>query len=360
MFLEHGVVAAVLVGASDAPFEGEWDEGHPEELVARLRERFGAITRVALAAGLGMLHVKPVQLPDVSIAERRRILSLEPDRFFPVPENGRYVVGLSSESSLAFLTAAAPLERIASAFASWAPVDRIDAAPVAAARACGATAQIGIPDGRIGAATLEVVNGRVSSVRRSTRGAIECTALEIARGAAMGLDLSLDDALMPEPIMRAVLRRRTGRVVTAGVTALFALVFALWAVDRSRERLLQRVNAAIAADSSRAAPALALVDSLGASARERAAVAEVTGARVNVVAVLATLSSLLPPGVVLQKVETQGRDWRIEGTARAGANIVALLDRSGTFEDVRTLGASSRYIDAGRPVETFAVAFRAR
>ena len=63
---------------------------------------------------------------------------------------------------------------------------------------------------------------------------------------------------------------------------------------------------------------------------------------------------------MLQKIEAHGRDWRIEGTAPSASAIIPILDATGQFADIHALGASNRFQDAGRTVESFTIAFRER
>src|SRR2546422_1581434 len=61
-----------------------WDRESPEEAVQALGKHLGAARRSAVAVDLPLLFTKRVKLPALPAAERRRILRLEPERFFAV------------------------------------------------------------------------------------------------------------------------------------------------------------------------------------------------------------------------------------------------------------------------------------
>src|SRR5262245_46417510 len=110
----------------------DWDSTHPAAAVAAIQRRLGRVGRIALAIGLEHLHVKHVELPPAPRVVRREMLAVEPDRFFPVGEE-RVAVGL--EGNVAFAMDQTVLDRWIEAFETWAPVESVEAAPVALARA---------------------------------------------------------------------------------------------------------------------------------------------------------------------------------------------------------------------------------
>ena len=61
-----------------------WDRESPDEAVQALGQHLGAARRIAVAVDLPLLLTKRVKLPALPAAERRRILRLEPERFFAV------------------------------------------------------------------------------------------------------------------------------------------------------------------------------------------------------------------------------------------------------------------------------------
>src|SRR5205814_2058542 len=107
-----------------------WDPAHPAASVGALAGRMGRVGRIALVIGIDYLHVKHVDLPPAVPRVRRQMVAVEPDRFFPVQET-HMAVGL--EESVAFAIDQAALDRWTQAFETWAPVESVEAAPVALA-----------------------------------------------------------------------------------------------------------------------------------------------------------------------------------------------------------------------------------
>ena len=350
-----------------------WDPARPDDAVAALRNQLGPARRVALSVGLGFLHVKQVKLPPVAAAERRRILSLEPDRFFPVQDQ-LLVVSLVQEENLAFAVDALQLESWISAFAQWAPVDSVDAAPVSLARALGRAAHgtFGMPAGRDEHGLVEVQHGRVRSARRvpSALGPVAVqplpengslpSAFLTALGCARGVDAALDDMLLPAAQAGLIRGRRRQRIALATGVCALSFGLALWSLDSARERMLSRINAELARVTPQAGQAIELHDQLSALDRESAAIEQIGQRRVDPLRVLAALSERLPEGATVLNLRANGEDWQIDGTARDAAALLPLLDRDERFDGVRFLSASSRFREAARTYETFSIAFRVR
>lgn len=353
--------------------EAAWDPSRPAELVARLREQLGPVRRIALSVGLSFLHVKHVKLPPAPAADRRRILALEPDRFFPV-QGEPLVIALVNEADLAFAIDANLLERWIDAFEVWAPVESVEAAPFSLARMLGSTARgsFAVPAGPEEQGLIEILDGRVRSARRAPAAALDSFAAPLparggisgdllcAVGAARGIDGGLPAMLLPDSLAIRVGRRRLWRASFAAVACLVASGLALWSVDRSRERTLARIRDELAVVAVRAQQAVELRDRLAAIDREVEAIAALGRERPNTLSVLAALSEQLPAGATVLSVRATGNDWQIDGTAPNAAAIIPLLDRDDRFEDVRFLSASTRFREGDRTYETFSIAFRVR
>ena len=101
--------------------EMDWD-GETPEAVAALKERLGTAGAVAVTVDVASLLVKRVKLPPLPLAERRRILSLEPERFFPV-RGEELVVSVREEDDLIFAAPEEHLDGWISAFESLGPVE---------------------------------------------------------------------------------------------------------------------------------------------------------------------------------------------------------------------------------------------
>jgi len=360
-----------------APFESfelRWDPTAPADGVAILRQHLGNISGIALSVGIEFLHVKHVKLPPVSTMERRNILMLEPDRFFPI-ESGEVVVSVRDGSDIVFASDARLVESWVTAFERWAPVDNVEASPVSLARALR---RGGVRDGTfelpaaVGErATAELRGGALVSARRIGSGpaggqqqnppAIRGVAPEFASafGAVLGADDSPDQMLVSNSGHARISRRRMAGVTRAALNFALAVAFVLAALDRSRSRQLAAVEQEIAMVTPRAAKGASLQTRLASLNIELAATRSVTAARVSPVAVLAALSRRLPAGATVMSVRADGLVWQIEGTARDAGALVPALAADKIFEDVRFLSASSRFREGNRSYETFSIALRA-
>lgn len=350
--------------------EAEWDGEHPAVGVGAIAGRLGRVGRIGLAIGLEHLHVKHVELPPAPPSVRRQMLAVEPDRFFPVQDE-RVVVGV--EGNVAFAMDEALLDRWIAAFESWAPVENVEAAPVALARALAGTgdASYAHPLGDTDHAIVAVRGGQLVAARHVSGvmvdsahglprvGDVAPTALT-AWGAALGLDGDLDAMIIGAPQRRTIQRRRSRRVAGAAAACVIALGFALWAVDRSRDDVLARLTAEQQALESRAAPGAALQAQLAALEQEDAVATAVSTSRVDPLRVLAALGERLPQDVTVLNARAIGDEWRIDGTARNAAAILPALDGDRRFSDARFLAATARYREGGRTYESFSLAFRAK
>ncbi|MBI4521870.1 MAG: PilN domain-containing protein, partial [Gemmatimonadetes bacterium] len=351
-------------------FETAWDPSRPAELVARLREQLGPARCVALSVGLGFLHVKHVKLPAAPAAERRRMLALEPDRFFPV-QGEPLVVSLANEDNFAFAIDAELLEHWLAAFEEWAPVENVEASPLSLARVLGKGVEgsFAVAAGPDEQGLVEMHAGRLRSARRipaveaapqaqppptrdGAAGPFLC-----ALGAARGADDAVGAMLVPGAFAVRMQRRRARRVIFAAAMCAVALALGFWAVDQARERALGQIREELAAVAPQAQQAVELRARLTAIDHEATAIGELAQQRPNPLAVLAALSERLPAGATVLSVQANGYDWQIEGRARDAAAIVPLLDGDDRFEDVRFLSASSRFRDGNETYETFSIAF---
>lgn len=355
-------------------FEIRWDPRAPDDAVELLRKHLGAVSGIGLSVGVEFLHLKNVRLPPVSTPERRSILMLEPDRFFPI-EGGDVVVSVRDGSDIVFAADAGTVESWIAAFERWAPVENVEAAPVSLARAL---ARGGVRDGsfRLGTATeeygiLELKGGALASARRLTgenaagktveppavRG-VE-SPLVPALGAVLGADESPDEMLIPDVVRARIRRRRAAGVTRAAINFALALAFAIAAVDRSRSRLLESLEQEIATVTPLAAGGASLQTRLASMDVELAASRNVIAARANPVTVLAAISRRLPADATVMSVRADGANWQMEGTARDAGALIPALAADPALGDVRFLSASSRFRDGSRTYETFSIALRA-
>jgi len=369
----HAVTLAAWGSRPRATADAPWDGDHPAAAVAALAGRLGRVGRIGLALGLDYIHAKEVDLPPAPPRVRRQMLAVEPDRFFPVLEE-RVVVGL--DGSIAFGAEQTMLDRWIEAFETWAPVESVEAAPVALARVVAPAGDgsftFGLADDALG--IVDVRAGGLAGVRHlasspanvgvaghalpSIRGvAPESLA---AWGAALGVDGSIDGMMVPDRLRETIARRRTRRVAGAAAACALALAFAIWAVDRSRDDVLARLEADQAALESRAAPAAALQARLVLMDREEAVAGSVSATRMDPLRVIAALGERLPRDVTVLSARAIGDEWRIDGTATNAAAILPALDGDQRFADARFLAATARYREGGRTYESFSLTFRAK
>src|SRR5207244_8283931 len=111
-----------------------WDRESPAEAVRALGRHLGAARGIAVAGDLPLLFTKRVKLPALPAAERRRILRLEPERFFAVRAD-ELVPAVRADEDLVFAARETPLAAWVSALEQLAPVDLVEPAPVALSRA---------------------------------------------------------------------------------------------------------------------------------------------------------------------------------------------------------------------------------
>ena len=374
--LALGVVRAVARDGwrgGTRTFECAWEPKHPDAAVAALRAHFGDVQRIALSIGLAFLHVKQVRLPPTPLRERKRMLALEPDRFFPVQAEAPVVVALAGPYNIAFAVAAEPLTDLIAAFESWAPVELVEPAPCSLVRALGRSARgtFAVDAGASEYGKVELHDGELRAVRRVPAAAEPMPsapipdvanvpgAFAIALGAARGCDNALDDMMLPAPLETRLRQARVRRVAFAGILCLSALGAALWSFDRARDRKLAALQTEITQLEARARSAQQLQKQLEVLNLEARAL-DSGGAQMDPLDVLAVLSKQLPKGATVLNLKVNGTDWQIDGTAGDAAALVPLLDRDDRLENVRFLTASTRFRDSGRTLETFSIAFRVR
>ena len=378
-------VRAVALGrrgrAPRATAEVPWDPARPELAVSELRARLGDASRIGVAVGLAFLDVQRVALPPARGEARRRMVALDPARVFPLREP--VVVALADDAppvrgdaagEPAFALSREQVRAWMVALEAWGPVDSVEPAPAALARALGA-APTGDGEYRMPAAASEegvvqLRGGRVLQVRRAPRWTDDAQApaeastpagddaWRVAIGAALGADdAPLAVQLLPDDLTRAVARRRLAAITRAGALCALAIGLALGAADRQRARTANALQRALRAELPGAEVAESLQARLAALDGAARATAALTTRRVDPLSVLATLGERLPPDAVVTALRLQGDDWTVEGTARDAAALVPALAADPRLADVRALSPTSRFVQRGTPVETFALAF---
>lgn len=352
------------------PFSG--DEGADAPSLAAVRDAIlanGAARDVVLVIGGAWLHSARPSLPPLPPSDRRRAVHHQSERFFAV----RGTVASTVYDAVAVACDASWLRALRAQCAAWATIRAVLALPEAvAASGSGAwhgdatPAPRGAPPATI---QLDVHTGVVADVR-IVRGAPSASSRPVdrdmvlravQRGAARGwprerqlLDVATDDALA-----RTTQRAwwRAAALLTASVGLL------LWALGRHRERQLAAAEVAMQSAETEAAGALAAQARLMRSQRESAEL-DAANARARSPGVpsqvIATLGRLMPPTAFVQHLEWDGRQWKIEGSAVDAAALVPRLDAVPTFEQVRSLAPSTRFLDGGTTRGSFSIGFQIR
>jgi len=407
--LDPRVIRGVrLEGWSPRPtrtLEAEWTADGIEEVVRGLREHLGRARRVALAVRLPLLFAKRVKLPPLPPAKRRKILRLEPQRFFPVRLE-ELVIALG-QGDLVFAAREDKIAEWTAALEALGPVDLVEPGPVALARALG---RFGVTDGvavlddaASGIGVIEIRNGAVAGTRRvygplaAAAAALESAVgdsphpvyLEpwsenraralapsgaspepmpdtravpapflTAYGAALGIGRDLDDALLTDELGARIRGRRRRELVFAALACVAALVLALMSADAWRARTARQLAAEVRDLQAKAVPALALRNEIGILSRQTQAVAEVEAQRPDPLRVLLALLGRLPPGAYLQALRLTGDGWQIDGYAPQAASVIEALGGAPEFHEVRFISATNRAQFGDRTYESFSVAFR--
>src|SRR3989441_4221098 len=148
--------------------EVECDPANPAEAVEAIRQHLGPARRIAIALDVPLLFMKRVKLPPLGEPEKRNILRLEPERFFPV--RAEEIVPAVRDDDLVFAAKEAPLATWVAALEELGPVDMVEPGPLALARALAQvqiTGAVVLLDGAAdGIGVVEIREGRVTRARR--------------------------------------------------------------------------------------------------------------------------------------------------------------------------------------------------
>ena len=386
--------------------ELDWDGTTLAEAMAALRARLGSSGTVALAVAPEWLFVKRVSLPPVSADERRRILALEPERFFPV-RGDPLVVAARQSDDLVFAGRQAQIEDWVAAAGRLGSVARVEPSPVSLARACAAA---GVATGAViavgsagQAACVRFTDGRVVSVRRVRGSAADAAAcltpdrpdtvlltpwsdeagdavrarlpgtdvrpvpsadgltpdFACAHGAALGIGGAEEDGLVPPALAQRLARRHRNRTMAAVAAVVAAGVFFLGSLDASRARAAARVDAELARLRAATADIVALQsEALRLEAGLRT-LDTIAARRPDPLALLLEISRRLPADAFLRGLGGAANDeWELDGYARNAAGLIPTLEASPVLADVRFRAATTRLRIGNQDYESFALALR--
>jgi Tfp pilus assembly protein PilN len=389
--------------------EVECDPTNPAEAVEALRQHLGPARRIAVAIDVPLLFMKRVKLPPLGESEKRNILRLEPERFFPVRAE-EIVPAVRGDDDFVFAAKETPLATWVAALEELGPVDMVEPGPLALARALAQVQLMGavvLLDGQAdGIGVVEIREGRVTRARRVFGALDDAAAVLLENGGAAGtiyltpwnedrvraLGALLPEAMVqplptvadvvgpflpafgaalgigtkpnfartlvsPELGARITARwwRQLGLAVAVGVAA---LVFAVASADAWRARATRELEASLQSLKQRAAPTLSLQNQLQALDREAQAIRQVEQNRPDPLGVLLALSKQLPAGAYLRGMRWSGTEWQIDGYAPNTSRLMAQLGAAPEFKEVRFLSATTRGALGDRNYESFALAFR--
>ena len=369
---------AVLHSGRGTPavFDLPWHLDRLDEVVAELTALVGDVTGIGIAIGLAHLHVKQVTLPPVAHSARRQMLSVEPERWFALSGGAVTAIALDATGTIAMAADGVLFDACVNAFAVWAPVQRVETAPMAMLRALqaqGVTSTITTLEAGPGeSGRIEVVDGALRSVRRMRAANGEMAAVAPlptasvepcflpALGAALAFDGFTDAMLLTPALEQRFIRQRQRRVMTWSAAAIAAICTAGWSIGVSRDRLLHALEAEVVSARSSAAVGTAAITRAVKLDRELAAIASTAAARSDVLTALAAVGVRLPVEAVAQRVRIVGAEWQVEGNAATASAVLAALAAESRFEKVRFLAPSNRFRDGATERETFAIAFAVR
>jgi hypothetical protein len=355
--------------------ERPFDRERIDDIVDELSTTMGDVRGIGLAVGLAHLHVKHVTLPPAPHASQRQMIVVEPERWFAAAQRGQTAVALTANGEVALAADGALVEECVRAFATWGPVRRIDAAPLALARALSKagtpTVRASLSAGAHEIGMVDLADGQVRSVRRARAGDFELpaptppvTGLDPSFSAAWGASLDFDgdvhEMLLTPALERQFLGERRRRIGVWCMAAAAALTAAVWSAGVARDRALDATNEAVSLARTKAQRGTALASSALNIDRELAAVALTTTSRPDVPRAFAALGSRLPIDAVAQRVRMTGTEWQVEGNARTASAVLSALAVESSFANVRFLAPSTRFRDGTAERETFSIAFSVR
>lgn len=368
--------AVTVSGLRSSPletFEVRWSPAVPGDAVAVLKQHLGEASSISVGVGLGLTHVKRIQLPPVSEEERRGMVTLEPDRFFAI-DGGEIVAATRRDSDLVFVADAAMVESCIAELEQWAPVVSVESSAVSLARVLSFSRSDSgaYPLEAIGgeAGILELSGASLKNVRRIAASELAGDIRKlpeirkvppeflVAFGAALGRDAPVGEMLVSSATGRRIRNRRRGAIARSVINVVLALAFVGVALDHSRSKLLKKEEVEVAALTPRAASASVLQERM-AKLDVQSAVAGRASSSANPVEVLAAISRLLPRDATVMSVRADGDDWQVDGTARDAGRILPALDADARIDRVRFLAGTSRFTQGGKTYETFSLAFHA-
>ncbi len=384
----------------------EWSVEVPDDAVSALKERFGTRNRIAVAVDLSVLLVKRLSLPALSPEQRRQMVALDPERYFPVRDTD-LVVGVRADD-LVVAAQAEQFDRLTDALSALGSVESVEPAPMALTRHLAAS---GIATGTLvvadphdrDAAVATIVEGQVVTLRKVPATAADIAnavhggdaaeaagflfpwqerlAAEIAghsgmkleslpapsgtaesfaaaAGAWLGLASPPELTLVSPSLKRRMVIRAWQRGALAICFVAAALVLGFWSLDYRRERTLTAIERRVMERQGEAAQVQALLGDIAAAEEEVATLAVVSRERHDPLEVLLLVARLLPPDAYLRAIHAAGEEWELDGYARDAARLIPTFEESESLADVRFRTATTRVQLNNETYESFSLALR--
>lgn len=366
--LDSTEITLIPAGRSRAVEVFPWSPDAPDALGDSIRTRAPSSAGFVCVVGLGLLDIAEPDLPPLDAMSRRSLVWRDADRYFPIDG----AVAASLDQRFAFAVRESLFTSWISALESIAPVRVVVAAPQVVAHLVG-TGSLVVPAGADERGVLRVKDGVIQQVRRAplestdapreSDGARTVHSAEIARAAAEWADAPVERQLLDAKLAAQLSGRGRRRWVRSAALLAASLVLLMWSADRARDATLSALRAEAQTRSTDAAPAERALTRLGNARTELELLRDADGRSTSPdapLAVLAELGRVLPRDAFVQRLQWDGRGWRVDGTADNAPRLVPLLDGDARFRDVRIVAPSQRFLDVGRARESFAISFRMR
>ena len=370
--------------------EVPWDGGQLDEPMRRIQAELGPARHVGVAIDLPHLLVKEIALPALPASGKVAVVSLEPERYFPV-RGEELVVTARARDGLVVAARERTVTGVLDAVAVLGALDRVESSPHAVARAL---ASLGVRSGTVllrplprGSCVLRLDGGALAGVRwiydeSSVAAAVadgarplyaagaggDAAALPAppgiderflaAFGAALGVGEPLGETLVTPDALRRIAMRRRRRMAAAVAAAAAAVVLMLAAFDRAADRTARELRARADSLATAAEGAVALQSLAAALDRQERGAAAAEQSRMQPLAMLAALGRRLPADAHLRTLRVTASEWQIDGYARDAARLVPLLEAAPEFEQVRFLAATTTERLGAETHESFSIAFR--
>jgi len=369
LLLDTARVVGVSSRKDETPWESPWNGIASAEFVRELENRFGEISQFVLVVGLGFLEIARPELPPLPVDAQIALLRRDADRYFPIDGS----VAVAFVDGIGFAMTSAQLAAWVRSLEQIGRVVSCFALPALCTRA--------LPNGEYSISTagddvsrIVVTDGQLRDVRRIARGddsepatrhslknTREFDVFRVLQSASRSQDAPASAQLLDDSLQSTFARRRATAILRSCAMLACAIALLAWSADRWRSREVQAMRTLVTTLRTNATAAQLAATRVALATSERrllhsADSASTSGSGAH--DVLARLGMIVPKDAFVTRLEWDGSAWRIDGSASDAARLVPLLDADSLFSEVRTVGASTRFLDAGKSRESFSIAFR--